>query len=226
MIYFFFAAEVLAFLQVFPGLLGVVEVPTQYSRSWPLKKLMPAQGPPHMGTILVPRARGTPVKTKQKWGAHSVRADNLVLALQLRTIPSFKRADNDEKGLEQTRKAKSTLSEQWENAEADHRQRIQTDSEVQATPPGPTSAAGRGRIHVGTWSHHAAGRGQVPLGMMFHLFACASPSSARKPAPTNHDPSNTQPDRNHGPKGRTSNSHCPRAGPQHGVRHCVAHPRL
>ena len=128
----FFAAEVLAFLQVFPGLLGVVEVPTQYSRSWPLKKLMHAQGPPHMGTILVPRARGTPVKTKQKWGAHSVRADNLVLALQLRTIPSFKRADNDEKGLEQTRKAKSTLSEQWENAEADHRQRIQTDSEVQA----------------------------------------------------------------------------------------------
>ena len=79
---------------------GIVEVPTQYSRSWPLKKLMPAQGPPHMGTILVPRARGTPVKTKQKWGAHSVRADNLVLALQLRTIPSFKRADNDEKGLE------------------------------------------------------------------------------------------------------------------------------
>ena len=60
MIYFFFPAEVLAFLQVFPGLLGVVEVPTQYSRSWPLKKLMPAQGPPHMGTILVPRARGTP----------------------------------------------------------------------------------------------------------------------------------------------------------------------
>ena len=118
-----------------------MEVPTQYSRSWPLKKLMPAQGPPHMGTILVPRARGTPVKTKQKWGAHSVRADNLVLVrckpilsgeLQLRTIPSFKRADNDEKGLEQTRKAKSTLSEQWENAEADHRQRIQTDSEVQA----------------------------------------------------------------------------------------------
>ena len=142
-----------------------------------------------MGTILVPRARGTPVKTKQKWGAHSVRADNLVLALQLRTIPSFKRADNDEKGLEQTRKAKSTLSEQWENAEADHRQRIQTDSEVQATPPGPTSAAGRGQVHVGTWSHHAAGRGQVPVGMVIHLFACASPSSARKPAPTNHDPS-------------------------------------
>ena len=49
-----------------------------------------------------------------------------------RTIPSFKRADNDEKGLEQTTKEKSTLSEQWENAEADQRQRIQTDSEVQA----------------------------------------------------------------------------------------------
>ena len=76
---------------------------------------------------------GTPCRNqKNKWGAHSVRADILVLALQLRTIPSFKRADNDEKGLEQTRKAKSTLSEQWENAEADHRQRIQTDSEVHA----------------------------------------------------------------------------------------------
>ena len=175
---------------MFPGLLGVVEVPTQYSRSWPLKKTYALSGAPPHGHHLGAAREGDPMsKIKQKWGAHSVRADNLVLALQLRTIPSFKRADNDEKGLEQTRKAKSTLSEQWENAEADHRQRIRTDSEVQATPPGPTSAAGRGQVHVGTWSHHAAGRGQVPVGMVIHSFACAFHSSARGPAPPKHDPS-------------------------------------
>ena len=106
MIYFFFAAEVLAFLQVFPGLLGVVEVPTQYSCSWPLKRTHALSGPPPHGHHLGAAREGDPMsKIKQKWGAHSVRADNLVLALHLRTIPSFKRADNDEKGLEQTRKA-------------------------------------------------------------------------------------------------------------------------
>ena len=109
MICFFFPAEVLAFLQVFPGLLGVVEVPTQYSRSWPLKKTHALSGAPPHGHHHGAAREGDPMSKTKKWGAHSVRADNLVLALQLRTIPSFKRADNDENRLEQTRKAKSTL---------------------------------------------------------------------------------------------------------------------
>ena len=75
------AAEVLAFLLVFPGLLGIVEVPTKYSRSWPLKKTPALQGPPHMGTILVPRARGTPCRKQNKIGGRiAYGADNLVLA--------------------------------------------------------------------------------------------------------------------------------------------------
>ena len=71
-------------------------------------------------------------KTKQNWGRIAYGADNLVFVWLLTTLPNFKRADNDENCLEQTIKVKSTLSEQWENAEAAHRKRIQTDNEVQA----------------------------------------------------------------------------------------------
>ena len=86
-----------------------------------------------MGTILVPRARGTPCLKQNKIGGRiAYGADNLVFVLLFTTLPNFKRADNDENCLEQTIKVKSTLSEQWENAEAAHRKRIQTDNEVQA----------------------------------------------------------------------------------------------
>jgi hypothetical protein len=57
-------------------------------------------------------------KTKQNWGRIAYGADNLVFVWLLTTLPNFKRADNDENCLEQTIKVKSTLSEQWENAEA------------------------------------------------------------------------------------------------------------
>ena len=86
-----------------------------------------------MGTILVPRARGTPSRKQNKIGGRiAYGADNLVFVLLLTTLPNFKRADNDENSLELTNKAKPTLSEQWENAKAVHRKRIQTDNEVQA----------------------------------------------------------------------------------------------